>query len=86
MANLIPIDCGNGCKFCDGYGIAELYMGPGKPLIAPCLICSPSSNLEDLFKRRNDAHWSAALSEEKDAIRKHNQSIATSGDGEKVGG
>lgn len=67
------IDCGNGCKTCDGYGIMTLYpMG----IIAPCIVCSPTKNLRDLEARRDAAIHSMERAKEKREIDEHNKRMS----------
>ena len=70
------LNCGNGCKWCDGFGIMSMYGGPGNEMIAPCLECSPKENLNDLLAVREKAERAYLRSEEKKLIAEHNARIS----------
>ena len=68
------IDCGNGCKCCDGYGVMSLYSGPQNGhLLAPCVECSPRENLDACLARRDAAVHAMERAKEKREIDAHNQ-------------
>jgi hypothetical protein len=68
------IDCGNGCKWCDGYGIMTLFP---QGWLAPCIQCSPDKNLRDLEARKFAAINAMERAKEKAEIAKHNERISS---------
>ena len=70
------IDCGSNCKWCDGFGIMSLYAAPGADaLLAPCLECSPTRNLNDLIAARNRAIAAMEKAGVLQEIDEHNKRI-----------
>lgn len=69
------IKTGNDCRACDGYGIMSLYGGPNNSIIAPCIECSPTKNLNDLLNQRNQAIAAFEKAKELKEIDEHNKRI-----------
>lgn len=76
----VVIPTGNGCKWCDGFGVMGFFAGPERKILAPCLECSPTKNLNDLLRERHKAVMAAAKAEELRDIAAHNERIGAGKD------
>ena len=63
------------CKFCDGFGVMDLEIEPGRNVEAPCVLCSAEEPLKWLVERRNKAIVKYVRKLERSEIAEHNRRI-----------